>query len=105
MDTFRDFLGYLLGAVFCMGGLVLCGFAWSGLMTEYDWRLALGAVIVSILIRVNFPLIVGLFLYAHNIWGWSTPEALAFAAPGLLLLMPSVAMEVFSVLVGAQVRR
>jgi hypothetical protein len=105
LETIREFLGYLLGVAFCIGGLVLCGIAWSGIEMEYGWKLALAGVFVSILIRINFPLIVGLYLYAHNIWGWPPPEALAFAAPGLLLLLPSVAMEVFSVLVGAPARR
>ncbi len=105
MQTIREFLGYMLGIAFCIGGLVLCGIAWSGLQMEYGWQWALAGVAVSVLIRINFPLIVGLYLYAHNIWGWSTPEALAFAAPGLLLLLPSVAMEVFNVLVGAPAKR
>ncbi|PZN93647.1 MAG: hypothetical protein DCF31_12075 [Alphaproteobacteria bacterium] len=105
MDTVRELLGYLLGVAFCIGGLVLCGIAWMGLQNEFGWQLALAGVVVSILVRVNFPLVVGLFLYAHNLWGWSQAESIAFAVPGLLLLLPSIATEVFSVLVGATQRR
>lgn len=105
MDSVRDIFGYLLGLAFCIGGLVLCGLAWAGLQNEFGWQIALGAVVLSLLIRINFPLIVGLFLYASNIWGWSTIESVAFAAPGLLLLLPSVATEVFTILVGSTARR
>ncbi len=105
MDNFRDMFGYVLGLAFCAAGLVLCWFAWTGLEHEYGWQWSLAGVALSILIRINFPLIVGLFLYAHNIWGWDTATSVAFATPGLLLLLPSVAIEVFSLLVGSTGRR
>lgn len=105
MDSFREVCGYVLGLAFCLLALALCGLAWIGLEDAFGWRWALGGVVVSMLLRINFPLLVGLYLYANGIMHWGIPESIAFAIPGFLLIIPSVAMDVFGALVGTAVRR
>lgn len=105
MDGLKDFCGYLLGFAFCAAALILCGMAWIGLEDVFGWRWALGGVILGIVIRLNIPVLVGLYFYAHNVLGWPQPEALVFALPGFLIMTPSVAVEVFGLLVGTAARR
>ena len=104
MDNFRDIMGYISGIVFCLGGMVLCYLAWLGLSDEFGWRWALAGIGVCLLIRVNIPLLVGLVYFAHNIWGWPLPESVGFAIPGVLFLLPSIATDLFSFLVGTTAR-
>lgn len=101
----RELFGYILGVVFCIAAMVLCAFAWLGLDDMFGWRWALGAVVAGLLVRVNIPILVGLYFYALNILGWGQAESIAFAMPGLLIIVPSMAIEVFTVLVGAPARR
>jgi hypothetical protein len=105
MDSFREFCGYLLGLGFCLLAVAMCGLAWMGLDDAFGWRLALGGVVVSLLLRINFPIMIGLYLYAHHMMNWGMAESIAFAIPGFLLIIPSIAVEVFGTLVGAAVRR
>jgi hypothetical protein len=105
MQTVREFFGYTLGLAFCIAALALCGLAWLGLENMFGWRWALGGIVVCLLARVNIPVIVGLYFYALNILDWSQMEAVAFALPGLLIIVPSMAVEVFTVLVGSTARR
>lgn len=105
MQIVREFLGYTLGLAFCIAALALCGLAWLGLEDMFGWRWALGGVVVCLLARVNVPVLVGLYFYALNVLGWSQIESFAFALPGLLIIVPSMAVEVFSVLVGSAARR
>jgi hypothetical protein len=101
----REFFGYVLGLAFCIAALALCGLAWLGLDDQFGWRWALGGVVLCLMVRVNIPVLVGLYFYALNILGWSQMESFAFALPGLLIIVPSMAVEVFTVLVGAVARR
>jgi hypothetical protein len=105
MQPVREFTGYVLGLAFCIAALALCGLAWLGLEDSFGWRWALGGVVIALMVRVNIPVLVGLYLYALNILHWNQVESLAFALPGLLIIVPSMAVEVFSVLVGAMARR
>lgn len=105
MDSIKDFCGFLLGLAFCAGALILCGFAWIGLVNAFGWKYALGGVIASMIIRINFPVVIGLYYYAHTVLGWPMVDSIAFALPGLLIILPSVATTVFGVLVGTGARR
>lgn len=105
MQGVREFLGYVMGLAFCIAALTLCGLAWLGLEDMFGWRWALGGVVLALMVRLNIPVLVGLYLYALNILGWSQVESFAFALPGLLIIVPSMAVEVFSVLVGSMARR
>jgi hypothetical protein len=105
MQSAREFVGYMLGLAFCIAALTLCGLAWLGLENMFGWRWALGGVVICLVARVNVPVLVGLYLYALNVLGWSQAESFAFALPGLLIIVPSMAVEVFTVLVGSAARR
>ena len=71
MQGVREFLGYVLGLAFCIAALALCGLAWLGLEDMFGWRWALGGVVVALMVRLNIPVLVGLYFYALNILGWS----------------------------------
>ncbi len=101
----REFCGYLMGVAFCMIALALCGLGWLGMESEFGWKWALAAVVAGAVVRVNAALPIGLFLYASNVWDWPMPQALAFSAPGLILLLPSLATSIFVVLVGRPATR
>lgn len=105
MNIIRDFGGYLLGLAFCVLAFLLCFMAWTGLEVMFGWQWALGGVVLAVLIRVNLPVLVGLYFYATTILGWQQPDAVLFALPGLLIVMPSVAVEVFELLVHTTARR
>jgi hypothetical protein len=51
---------------------------------------ALAAVVVVFLFRFALPLTIGSFFGAMDVLGWHWVIALAFAAPGLLFIIPGV---------------
>lgn len=105
MVIVREFFGYLFGLAFCAAALLLCGLAWLGLDGAFGWRWALGGIFLSMIVRINFPVLVGLYCYARMILGWGEIDAVAFALPGLLIVVPSVATMVFGLCVGTAGRR
>jgi hypothetical protein len=105
MDSIKDFFGYLLGLAFCLAALALCWIAWIGLEHQFGWRWALGGVVLGVVARINFPVVVGLYFYAHNLLDWPMAESIAFSLPGLLIIVPSVATAVLGMLVGTAARR
>ena len=99
MVVIRGACGYLLAMCFCAIALIFSAIAWFGLEAAFGWQWALVGVALGALAGINVPLLVGLYLYAHNQFGWPMPESVAFALPGLLLLLPSIARECFGFLV------
>jgi hypothetical protein len=79
--------------------LIFSAIAWFGLEAAFGWQWALIGVGISTLLGVNVPLLFGLYLYAQNQFGWPTSASIAFALPGLSLLLPSIARECFGFLV------
>lgn len=51
---------------------------------------AWGAVAVLVVIRFSLPMTVGAFLCASEVWDWHPAAALAWALPGLLILLPAM---------------
>jgi hypothetical protein len=79
-------IGCLLFAVYGIAQIVA---AYVGL----DYYLGLWAVLIFIVcmfLRFTLPLTVASFLCAMNVWQWHWFLALIFAAPGLLLVIPSI---------------
>ena len=99
MVSIRNACGYLLGLCFCAAALILSGIAWFGIEAAFGWEWALVGVALSALVQVNAPLVVGLYLYAHNQFGWPMPQSIAFALPALFLLTPTIARETFGFLI------
>lgn len=105
MGDVREFCGYVLGLAFCAFAVILCAFAWFGLDDMFGWQWALCGIAISLVARINFALVVGLYYYAFNILGWPMPESIAFALPGLMLIVPSFAIAIFGMIVGTAARR
>ncbi len=105
MENVREFCGYVLGLAFCAVAVILSAIAWFGLEGMFGWKWALSGIVVSLVVRINFPIIVGLYYYAFNILGWPMPESIAFAVPGLIFIVPSVAVHIFGMIVGTLARR
>ncbi len=105
MQQVREFCGYLLGGALCIAALALCGLAWLGLEAELGWQWALAAVVVGAVARINVALPVGLYLYAGIFWGWPMAQALAFSAPGLLLVLPALGFGLLGLVVGRATAR
>ena len=105
MAIVREFCGYLFGLAFAAVAVVLCGLAWMGLDDAFGWRWALGGIVMSLLVRINFPVLVGLFCYARNILGWGEIDSVVFALPGLLIATPAIASAVFGLFVATAARR
>ena len=99
MISVRGACGYLLGMCSCAAALIPSGIAWFGLEAAFGWQWALVGVAISALVQVNAPLVVGLYLYAHNQFGWPMPQSTTFAMPALLLLLPTITKESFGFLV------
>lgn len=55
----------------------LVGAVWAGL-----------ALFAALLFRITFPVTIGAFFGAMDVWGWHWSLALLFAAPGLALMLP-----------------
>lgn len=100
MALVREFCGYLLAVALVLIALALCGLAWIGLDAEFGWQVALAAVVAGAVIRVNAALPIGLFLYAGHAWGWDITAAVMFSLPGLMLVLPSTAVNLFTTIVG-----
>lgn len=49
---------------------------------------AIAAVMLALIFRFTLPVTIGAFFGAMNVWDWHWLAAAAFAAPGLLLLIP-----------------
>ena len=62
---------------------------WAGYIgVEYHlgggW--ATGAIAAALLLRFTVPISIGAFFGAMDVWGWHWAAALAFSAPGLVLM-------------------
>lgn len=56
---------------------------------------ALGALIAA-MFRFTWPITIGAFFCAMNVWGWHWTLATLFAAPGLAFIIPAVLGYVFA---------
>lgn len=85
-----------------LGAIAICVFIAFGIAQiyagflgiEYHWGKgwAIGAIVAAFALRIFFPITVGAFFGARDVWEWDWPYALAFALPGLLVALPGLAM-------------
>jgi hypothetical protein len=90
----------------CVAALLFLGFgafqvyaASIGLSDSLGIGWAIGLIAISFMARTSIPVIIGAFLCAKNVWEWHWALAALFAAPGLALILPSMAaniLEAFS---------
>jgi hypothetical protein len=105
MESIKDFCGFLLGLAFCAAALILSAIAWIGLEGTLGWQWALACIAASLLMRINFAVVAGLYCYGAYVLGLPMAESIAFALPGMLIIMPVVASSIFGALVGTAARR
>ncbi len=72
---------------FCVAQIV-AGYQGIEYYTGHIWAIA--ALIAAFVFRFTLPLTVGAFFGAMYVWGWPWIGALAFCAPGLIFVVPSL---------------
>ena len=98
-DKFENSLGCVAALLFLGFGVFQIYAAGIGLSNSLGTGWAIGLIAVSFIARTSIPVIIGAFLCAMNVWEWHWALAALFAAPGLALVLPSMAaniLEVFS---------
>ena len=95
MAAAREFLGYLMGAIYASVAILMMVMAWMGVDSMFGWQLALGLLVFSLMIRVNLFVLFGAYLFASHVWGFSPLEAVVFMLPGLMFLSPAVITTLF----------
>ncbi|WP_439532607.1 hypothetical protein [Polymorphobacter sp.] len=95
MAAAREVLGYIMGAIFAAAAMVMMGLAWLGLDHVLGWEWAAGVLAFSLVVRVNFFLLAGMYLFAHRVWGLPPMEAAMLVLPGLMYVAPSITLPLF----------
>jgi len=95
MAPAREFLGYLMGAIFASVAILMMAMAWMGMDKAFGWQMAAGMLVFSLFIRVNLFVLVGAYLFANHFWGFSTLESAVFMLPGLMVLSPGIVTTIF----------
>ena len=102
-------LGWLAGGVgvifFLLIGLVQIVVGYLGIEYHLGSGWAIGLVIASIFFRISFPLTIGTFFGALDVFGWPWFGALALAAPGLLFIVPAMITSAIANLTNSNTNR
>ena len=91
--------GALGGILFLLVGIVQIFVGYIGIEHHLGGGFAIGAVVLGFVFRIMFPLTIGTFFGALDVWGWPWYGALALAAPGLLFIVPALVTAAISSLV------
>jgi hypothetical protein len=91
--------GVLGGILFLVVGIVQIYVGFIGIEYHLGPGFAFGALFIGFFFRIMFPLTIGTFFGALDVWGWPWYGALAFAAPGLLFIVPALVTGAISTLV------
>ena len=91
--------GVLGGILFLVVGIVQIYVGYIGIEYHLGSGFAIGALFLGFFFRIMFPLTIGTFFGALDVWGWPWYGALAFAAPGLLFIVPALVTGAISTLV------
>ena len=92
--------GALGGILFLLVGIVQIFVGYIGIEHHLGGGFAIGALVLGFVFRIMFPLTIGTFFGALDVWGWPWYGALALAAPGLLFIVPALVTAAISSLVG-----
>jgi hypothetical protein len=71
-------------------GIFILAVGWEGIDNAAGPAWGWAAFIAAVVFRFTFPITVGAFLAAKNIWEWNWFFALLFAAPGVLFMLPGL---------------
>lgn len=88
-------LGFI---VFLAIGIAQLVAGYAGIAHHLGDFWAVLAVIAALAFRFTLPITIGSFFGAMNVWGWHWIFAAIFAAPGLLLIVPGVIGNLFSLI-------
>ena len=91
--------GVLGGILFLVVGIVQIYVGFIGIEYHLGSGFAFGALFIGFFFRIMFPLTIGTFFGALDVWGWPWYGALALAAPGLLFIVPALVTGAISTLV------
>ena len=91
--------GVLGGILFLIVGIIQIYVGFIGIEYHLGSGFAFGALFIGFFFRIMFPLTIGTFFGALDVWGWPWYGALAFAAPGLLFIVPALVTGAISTLV------
>ena len=90
--------GALGGILFLLVGIVQIYVGYIGIEHHLGAGFAIGALVLGFVFRIMFPLTIGTFFGALDVWGWPWYGALALAAPGLLFIVPALVTSAISTL-------
>ena len=92
------FLGAFSGIIFLLVGIVQIYVGYIGIEYHLGAGFAIGALVLGFVFRIMFPLTIGTFFGAMDVFGWPWYGALALAAPGLLFILPALVTGAISTL-------
>ena len=92
------FLGAFGGIIFLLVGIVQIYVGYIGIEYHLGAGFAIGALVLGFVFRIMFPLTIGTFFGAMDVFGWPWYGALALAAPGLLFIVPALVTGAISTL-------
>jgi hypothetical protein len=95
MAAAREFLGYLMGAIFASVAILMMVMAWVGVDKVFGWQLAAVLLVFSLIIRVNLFVLMGSYLFASHVWGFDPLQSVVFVLPGLMFLSPGIITTLF----------
>lgn len=88
-----------LGAIVFLGyGLVVLAVGSIGIEEELGRWWAFGAVLLALMLRFTLPVTVGAIFGAMHLWDWHWMIATVFAMPGLLFMVPAIAISLYETL-------
>ena len=89
MKNILAFLAGGFGVILMLGiGLAQIVIGYIGIEFHFGSGWAIGAVVLALMFRFSFPLTVGTFFGAMDVFGFSFIVALLITLPGLLLMIP-----------------
>jgi hypothetical protein len=89
MKNILAFLAGGFGVILMLGiGLAQMVIGYIGIEYHFGAGWAIGAVVLALMFRFSFPLTIGTFFGAMDVFGFSFIVALLITLPGLLLMVP-----------------
>ena len=94
-NSLEHFL-YIIWAVILIGfGILQLVIGCLGIAAVYGGGWAVATFFSAVAFRFTVPIVIGCYLYAHNIWGWHWIFSAIFAAPGILFMIPQFLNALF----------
>ena len=86
------FLGCLLYLLLASVALVYLGLGAAGIEHHLGPWASFGALVLALVLRVVFPITVGVFFAVVDVLGWPWYVGILIAAPGLVLVVPHLVL-------------